>query len=236
MPVITWEKKFHIIGPAQVLTWRHKTVGVIENLLPHSTYIDDVPRTVLGLRIVKSNTSSLLSHSISLDLHWFLPSWPCWRETRVSWPEGCSRPSLPSHLQLFCPSSYHPPLLYSGCEWEELWAGGPHSLAGAHQTLLSTAFFSWTSCFSVYMVHSKHCSVICHTPTLGFGDVISRGRLLRGVTDETINLTEVGTGWYAWWGHCSLFKLLLEPWEEMHVILNLVHTLVHVGAGFLIGI
>lgn len=124
MPVITWEKKFHTIGPAQVLTWRHKTVGVLENLLPHSAYIDDVPRTVLGLRIAKLNTSSLLSHSISLDLHWFLPSWPCCRETRVSWPEGCSRPSLPSHLQLFCPpSSYHPPL-YLG--WgEELWAGGP---------------------------------------------------------------------------------------------------------------
>ena len=174
MPVITWEKKFHTIGPAQVLTWRHKTVSVIENLLPHSAYIDDVPRTVLGLRIAKLNTSSLLSHSISLDLHWSLPSLPRWRETRVSWPEGCSRPSLPSHLQLFCPPiCYHPPL-YSG--WgEELWAGAPQSGWGASDVALN-GLLSLDFCFSAYMVHLNTRSVICHTPSLGFGDVISRGR------------------------------------------------------------
>lgn len=62
----------------------------------------------------------LLSHPISLDLLRFLPFSPCCGETRVTWPQRCSRCHLPSHLHLFCLpcsslSTYH--MIYSG--WGE---------------------------------------------------------------------------------------------------------------------
>lgn len=168
-------KKFHTVGPAQVLTWHYKTVSVIENLLPHSTYISYVPRTVLGLRIAKlEHVISLLTHPISLDLHWFLPSLPRWRETGVSWPGGCSWSFLPSHLQLFgLPLAPVPPLFIQG--------GEKNSGRRAPQSGLVTSdiplddLLSLDFCFAVYMVHfNTHCFVIWHAPTVGSGDAIFR--------------------------------------------------------------
>ena len=59
--------------------------------------------------------------------------------------------------------------------------------------------------------------------------------LLRGVTDETINWTEVGTGGML---HGARFSNLLigSPGKKCMSHWDPVHTLVPVGAGFLIGI
>lgn len=59
--------------------------------------------------------------------------------------------------------------------------------------------------------------------------------LLRGVTDETINLTEVGTGDMLDGARFS-DPLIGTPGKKCMSHWDLVHTLVHVGAGFLIGI
>lgn len=134
-----------------------------------------MPRTVLGLRIAKLNTSSLCSLTPSL--------WTCTgscllylTEGRlgVSWPGGCSQSFLPSHLQLFGLSlAPVPPLFIQG--------GEDNSGRRAPQSGLVTSdipldgLLSLDFCFAVYIVHfNTHCFVICHAPTLGFGDVIFR--------------------------------------------------------------
>lgn len=125
IPVVTSKKKFHAVGPAQVLTWHHKTVSVIENLLPHSAYIGYVPRTVLGLRIAKLNTSSLCSPTPSL--------WTCTGSCLLYLAEGrlgspgqgdALDPSFPLTFSSLASPGPCPSALYPGWR-EELWEGAP---------------------------------------------------------------------------------------------------------------
>ena len=232
MPVITWKKKFHTVGPAQVLTWHHETVSVIENLLPHSAYIDYVPRTVLGLRMAKLNTSSLCSPILSL--------WTCTGSCLLYLAEG--RPGSPGQRDALDPpfpltvsSSVSPRLLslplYSG--WgEELWEGPPQS--GLVTSYISVdGLLSLDLYFSVYMVHLNTCCfVICRARTLDLGMLsLEIAFLLRGVTDGITNSTEVGAGGML---DVSRFSNLFmgTPGKKFMSHRDPVHTLVHVDAWF----
>ena len=174
MPVITWKKKFHTVGPAQVLTWHHESVSVIENLLPHSAYIDYVPGTALGLRMAKLNTSSLCSPTPSL--------WTCTGSCLLYLAEG--RPGSPGQKDALDPpfpltvsSSVSPRLLSPLSLFRvrrRALGGGPTVWFGHIRHFSRWPPFPGLEFLSLHgsLKYSLFCDLPCSHS--GFGDVIFR--------------------------------------------------------------
>ena len=133
-----------------------------------------MPRTVLGLRIAKLNTSSLCSPTPSL--------WTCTGSCLLYLAEGdwglLARGMLLILLSLSPSALWPPPAPVSPLF---IHGGEKNSGRGPPQSGLVTSdipldgLLSLDFCLAVYIVHfNTHCCVICHAPTLGFGDVIFR--------------------------------------------------------------